>query len=252
MSTVRARFLGGLIAVVSLLTACGGDGDRKAAADTAPVTTVATTTTVKKVPPTTAPTTTAVPSTTAAPTTTVEPTTTVPETTVAPTTTTTTVAPTTTTAPPVTLPAAPPTPIASPQDSKSPEPVIQLGTIEIPKISVTKTLYEGIRLTTLDRGPGHWPGTAMPGDVGNVVVAGHRTSHDKPFRHIDLLAPGDEVIFTTAAGRFVYHVTSTEIVTPDAIWITNQTADKTATLFACHPVGSTSRRIVVHLALSEA
>ena len=111
------------------------------------------------------------------------------------------------------------------------------------------TMLEGIRLTTLDRGPGHWPGTAMPGRAGNVVVAGHRTSHTKPFRRLDALAPGDEVIFTMPDGRFVYRVVGTEIVTPDRIDITNQTSAKTATLFACHPPGSTKQRIVVHLVL---
>ena len=89
----------------------------------------------------------------------------------------------------------------------------------------------------------------MPGKAGNVVVAGHRTSHTKPFRHLEALAPGDEVIFTMPDGRFVYRVVGTEIVTPDRIDITNQTSAKTATLFACHPPGSTKQRIVVHLVL---
>ena len=82
-----------------------------------------------------------------------------------------------------------------------------------------------------------------------MVVAGHRTSHSKPFRHLDDLVPGDEVIFNMPYGRFVYRVTSTEIVTPDRVDIVNQTSAKTATLFACHPPGSTQQRIVVHLQL---
>ncbi len=142
-----------------------------------------------------------------------------------------------------------PKPVAPPADPNAPEPVNELGTIEIPKINVTKGMFEGVTLTTLNRGPGHWPGTAMPGQAGNVVIGGHRTSHDKPFRHIDELDPGDEVIFNTDDGRFVYRVTSSEVVTPDAVWIINQTPEATATLFACTPVGSTSHRLVVHLAL---
>ena len=125
----------------------------------------------------------------------------------------------------------------------------QVGTIEIPKIGVSKAMYEGITLTTLDHGPGHWPGTAMPGQIGNVVIAGHRVSHDKPFRNIDKLAAGDEVILTTARRPLRYKVTGTEVVYPDALWIVDQTPDYTATLFACHPPGSTRQRIVVHLAL---
>lgn len=143
-----------------------------------------------------------------------------------------------------------PVPEPVPADPRAAEPVTPLGSIEIPEIGVTKTMYEGVTLTTLDRGPGHWPGTAMPGDVGNVVIGGHRTSHDKPFRNIDKLKAGDEVVFTTDSGRFVYTVTSTEVVTPDAIRIIDQTPERTATLFACTPPGSTSHRLVVHLALA--
>ncbi|MFT3852525.1 MAG: class E sortase [Ilumatobacteraceae bacterium] len=143
-----------------------------------------------------------------------------------------------------------PVPEAVPADPHASEPVVPLGSIEIPKIGVSKTFYEGVTLTTLDRGPGHWPGTAMPGEVGNVVVGGHRTSHDKPFRNIDKLVAGDEVVFTTDAGRFVYTVTSTEVVTPDAIRIIDQTPEHTATLFACTPPGSTSHRLVIHLVLA--
>jgi sortase A len=240
MRSARAR-AACCVAALALLAACGGSDNGKAAADTAPTTIAPAAVTVpvterSTIPPTTvAPTTvpeTTLPATTA-------PETTVPETTVAP-----------TTAPPPAVAAALPTPVAAPVDSRGAEAVNQLGTIEIPKIGLNVPMYEGIRLTTLDRGPGHWPGTAMPGQNGNVVVAGHRVSHAKPFRKLDQLTPGDEVIFTTADGRFVYTVTSTEIVTPDAIRIVDQTPDRTATLFACHPPGSTRERIVVHLAFA--
>ncbi|MBI5090237.1 MAG: class E sortase, partial [Actinobacteria bacterium] len=142
------------------------------------------------------------------------------------------------------VPAPPPAPRAD-------EPYIELGTLEIPKLGVVQPLLEGITLTTLDQGPGHWPGTAMPGHLGNVVVAGHRTSHGKVFRDIDQLVAGDEVILTTDEGRFVYLVTGIDIVQPDALYIIDQTPEHTATLFACHPPGSTRQRIVAHLALQD-
>ena len=173
-----------------------------------------------------------------------------PTTTVEQTTTTVALETTTTVAPPVVAAAALPKPVTAPRDTRSSEAGTDLGIIEIPKIGLRSTMLEGIRLTTLDRGPGHWPGSAMPGQVGNVVVAGHRTSHAKPFRHLDALAPGDQVIFDMPNGRFVYSVISTEIVTPDRVDIVDQTASKTATLFACHPPGSTRQRIVVHLVYS--
>ena len=155
---------------------------------------------------------------------------------------------TSTTSTTTTVPGTLPNPEAVPADPRAAEPLVQLGTIEIPKIGVSKPFFEGITLTTLDHGPGHWPGTAMPGQQGNVVVAGHRVSHDQPVRHLEQLEPGADVIFTTDAGQFVYKVTSTEVVYPSAVWIADQTADYTATLFACHPAGSTKQRIVVHLA----
>jgi sortase A len=159
---------------------------------------------------------------------------------------------TTSTSTTTTVPETLPNPEAVPADPRADVPLVQLGSIEIPKIGVDKPMFEGITLTTLDHGPGHWPGTAMPGQIGNVVIAGHRVSHDKPFRHLEQLEPGDDVIMTTDDGRFVYKVTSTEVVYPDAVWIADQTADYTATLFACHPAGSTRQRIVVHLALAPA
>jgi sortase A len=235
-----------LIATAILATACGGDGDK--AADTTNTTVAATTTTAA--PTTAAPTT--APATLPAADDTAD--TEAPATTEAATTTT---APTTTTTGPATsvvnvdATAPLPVPIPVPADSNGPEPEVKLGTIEIPKLDINETMFDGIRLTTLDKGPGHWPGTAMPGDIGNVVVAGHRVSHSKPFRHIERLVAGDEVIFTTEAGRFVYTVVSTEIVQPNAIYIIDQTAEKTGTLFACHPPGSTAQRIVVHMTLAD-
>jgi sortase A len=149
-----------------------------------------------------------------------------------------------TTAAPTTLP----TPIAPPaEDAK--EALDDIGHIEIPKLDVSADLFEGIALSTLDRGPGHWPGTALPGQVGNVVVAGHRTSHSKPFRNIDKLDEGDVVAFTLNGATYNYVVTGHEIVDPTAIQIVDQTPEPTATLFACHPPGSVAERYVVHLKL---
>jgi len=145
-----------------------------------------------------------------------------------------------------------PVPIAPPEETGRRDPEMVLGRIEIPAIELDSELQEGIRIPTLDDGPGHWPGSAMPGELGNVVVAGHRTSNGAEFRHLDDLVVGDEVIMTTPQGRFVYLVESIEIVGPDALWIVTQTHEHRATLFACHPPGSVAERIVAHLRLSGA
>ncbi len=157
---------------------------------------------------------------------------------------------TTTTIAPAVVPISLPTPVAPPRNAYADEPHIVLGRIEIPKIGLDVPLNQGISLRSIDRGPSHWPGTALPGQQGNVVVAGHRVSKTKPFRNIDQLVPGDEVIFTVNEQRSVYLVTGSQVVTPDAMEIVNQTPEFTGTLFACHPPGSARYRYVVFLKLS--
>jgi sortase A len=187
--------------------------------------------------------------------------------------TTTTVAPPTTAAATTTTTTLPPLPVPvdAPGDNVV-EPQVLHGRIQIPKIEVDSPLLEGIRISTLDYGPGHWPGTALPGELGNVVVAGHRTSHNADFRRLDELVAGDQVTFDldagegfvradgvevtvpaedTGTGRFVYVVHSVEIVQPDAMWVVAQDYRHSATLFACHPPGSVAERIVVFLDLVD-
>ena len=113
-------------------------------------------------------------------------------------------------------------------------------------------LYEGIRLATLDLGPGHWPGTAMPGAQGNVVIAGHRVSKHQVFLRINELVAGDEIISENTAGEvFTYVVTAAEVIDPTDLWIIDQTPEFTATLFACHPPGSTAQRYAVFAKLAQ-
>ena len=126
---------------------------------------------------------------------------------------------------------------------------MQIGTIEVPKIGLVHSIWEGVTMRNINNGPSHWPGTALPGDPGNTVFAGHRVTHDHPFRDIDQLEPGDQVIFTVNGRRSVYNVTGHDIVKPTDVWISNQTAEPTGTLFACHPPGNKTYRYVVHLAL---
>ncbi len=125
------------------------------------------------------------------------------------------------------------------------EPEVIIGELVIPALLLSQTIYKGVTLPTLDKGVGYWPGTAMPGHVGNVVLGGHRVSKKKPFRNIDVLVPGDEIYLTTSEGTFVYAVTGTQIVEPTETWIIDQGETATLTLFACHPPHSTKQRIVV-------
>ena len=146
-----------------------------------------------------------------------------PTTTVAATTTSTSTTTTTVYAGPPTLAPGESLPVPEaipPEDFVEPEVII--GELVIPALLLTQTMYRGVTLPTLDKGVGYWPGTALPGHVGNVVLGGHRTSKQKPFRNIDLLVPGDEIYLTTDEGTFVYAVTGTQIIEPTDTWIINQ------------------------------
>ena len=139
-----------------------------------------------------------------------------------------------------------PVPERAPADPYAATPEVRHGLLEIPAIGLSQPLFEGVTLTAINRGPSHWPGTAMPGEVGNVVVAGHRTTYSRPFWALDELQPGDELVFTVGPERFVYELDRTEIVSPEDVHIIEQDRDLRATLFACHPKGSARQRIVGH------
>jgi sortase A len=138
-----------------------------------------------------------------------------------------------------------PQPDGPPSDAYAAVPINQIGTIAIPRIGLDHAVYEGIWLTVLDEGPGHWPGSAMPGQTGNTVFPGHRVTHSHPFRRLDELAPGDEITFTTANGTHTYRVRETLIVSPKDLWVVEPNATPEVTLVACHPPHSARQRIVV-------
>ena len=120
------------------------------------------------------------------------------------------------------------------------------GTIEIPALGLSETLREGIELRFLDFGPGHWPGTAFPGQPGNCVIAGHRVSHSRPFLFIDTVPTGAMMTLTMAGAAHDYVATSAGIVDPADNSILNWTAERSATIFACHPPGSVTQRYIVN------
>jgi sortase A len=157
---------------------------------------------------------------------------------------------TTTTLPPTstTVPAAPAPrtrPVDPPANPHAAVPVVKIGEIQIPRIGLVHPIYEGVTLTVIDQGPGHWPGSAVPGQLGNAVFAGHRVTHTHPFLRINELVPGDEIIFKMDNGTFTYRVTDHQIVTPKDVHIVDPTHDATLTLFACHPPHQAIQRYVV-------
>ncbi len=126
-----------------------------------------------------------------------------------------------------------------------------LARLEIPRMGRNDIVVAGVGREELKKGPGHYPQTPMPGQLGNAAIAGHRTTYGGPFLEIDELEPGDEIVVTTPYGRFVYRATTTEIVDADD-WQVIATIDPTIaslTLTSCHPVGTASQRIIVHAEL---
>lgn len=118
--------------------------------------------------------------------------------------------------------------------------------IRIPEIGVDEAIRAGISLSVIDRGVAHWSGTSSPGGPGNVVLAGHRTTHSRPFWGLDQLDAGDLVYLEDGTGFDVmYKVADAFVVEPDDLWISYDFGRPMVTMFACHPRGSARYRIVV-------
>lgn len=117
--------------------------------------------------------------------------------------------------------------------------------LAIPNIGLTAYVMEGTGSDILDKAPGHYPETPLPGENGNAAIAGHRTMHGHPFRRVDELDAGDLIITWTASRKAVYRVTETKVVDPAMVGVVAPTDDSRLTLTTCHPVGSARQRLVV-------
>jgi sortase A len=127
-----------------------------------------------------------------------------------------------------------------------------VGRIELPSLDRDYAVVQGTKLTTLRKGPGHYPKTPMPGEGGTIGVAGHRTTYGAPFRTIDKLDAGDEIVMDMPYGKLTYRVEKTQIVPPDALWIIDRVPGKERiVLSACHPLYSASQRIVAFARLQS-
>jgi sortase A len=124
-----------------------------------------------------------------------------------------------------------------------------VGLIDIPKIGLSMVVVEGTGTAQLQAGPGHYPGTPLPGENGNVAIAGHRTTYLHPFYNLDLLVPGDAIVVDTVQGFFLYHVLSNTAVSPSDVAVVASTPTPTLTLTTCNPRYSAAQRLVVHAAL---
>jgi sortase A len=126
-----------------------------------------------------------------------------------------------------------------------------VGRIGIPRIGLDEIVVQGTDGASLEKGPGHYPSTSLPGLGRTVAIAGHRTTYLAPFRHIDALRPGDQITLRMPYGRFVYVVQYHRIVSPYAWWVTRNVGYDRLVLSACNPLYSAAQRIVVFARLSR-
>jgi LPXTG-site transpeptidase (sortase) family protein len=120
-----------------------------------------------------------------------------------------------------------------------------LGRIVIPSISLNVVMVEGTGKGDLREGPGHWPETPFPGQGGNFVVSGHRTTYGAPFFKINKVKVGDEIDLVLPYGVVRYAVTRVIIVNPTDVQTVAQLGKEQVSLAACHPIYSAKQRIVV-------
>jgi sortase A len=135
-----------------------------------------------------------------------------------------------------------------------PEPADDEGSpfaeLRIPEIDLDAVLFEGVTPATLKNGPGHMPWTPVPGQPGNSVISGHRTTYGAPFYDLDLLEPGDVIEIDTAIGTHVYTVRETVIVLPTDVWVTEPRPGAWITLTTCNPKLSARERLIVFAELT--
>jgi sortase A len=118
--------------------------------------------------------------------------------------------------------------------------------IQIPAIGVDQYVVEGTTESDLSKGPGHYIGTAMPGQAGNVAIAGHRTTNGAPFNGLGRLVRGDRIILTTTSDQNVTYVVAgtPQAVSPRDVAVLNYFGDNRITLTTCNPEFSSSQRLV--------
>lgn len=123
-----------------------------------------------------------------------------------------------------------------------------------------KAVVEGTNLDTLRTGPGHFSGSAMPGELGNFALAGHRVGGGAFFNELDELVAGDAVVVETADTWFTYRVTTSEIVSPDTVSVVypvpgggadDVPTEAVLTMTTCNPEFSNAERLVVHALLES-
>ena len=124
--------------------------------------------------------------------------------------------------------------------------------IQIPKIGLDNIVVNGVGEEDLQKGPGHYPLTPLPGQVGNAAIAGHRTTYGHPFGNVDQLSSGDVIRIQTLQGTVTYRVYAQLVVDPSdtAVLLPDPGRPATLTLTTCNPKYSAAQRLIIKAALS--
>lgn len=143
----------------------------------------------------------------------------------------------------------------------APIPGDAFAIIHIPRFGddYARPILEDTHLEILERGVGHYVGTAMPGEIGNVSLAGHRTTYGKPFNRIAELQPGDLIVIETSEAYHSYAVERHQIVRPWQTEVVAPVPDEPGvepteawlTMTSCHPMWSAQERYILHSRLVE-
>ena len=123
------------------------------------------------------------------------------------------------------------------------------GRITIDKIGLDAVIFEGVDVPTLKLGPGHMPGTPLPGQPGNAVLSGHRTTYGRPFFDLDQLVVGDSIAVETALGVNTYTIRDILVVAPTDVWVTDPLDGAWLTLTTCNPKFSAAERLIIQAEL---
>jgi len=154
--------------------------------------------------------------------------------------------------------AVPTSPKPAKTGSAVPRPTVYLppagGALDhlvIPAINLDRYVVQGVDENDLQQGPGHYPGTPLPGQAGNVGIAGHRTTYGAPFFRLNELRPGDRIYLTDTSGTtWVYRVLYQQVVPPTDVSVLTPTRNAMLTLTTCNPRFDATSRLIIRAVLA--
>jgi sortase A len=126
-----------------------------------------------------------------------------------------------------------------------------IGRMKIDRIGLNIVVVEGTDTASLEKGPGHYKATSIPGQPGTVAIAGHRTTYLAPFRHIDQIREGDEIRIEMPYAAFTYTVYKHAVVDPGDVGIIKPAGFDQLVMTACHPPYSAAQRYALFSKLSR-